>query len=143
MKTFLGWPAAQKFQRSALRRPAFRRPAFRRPVLRQSALGWLAGILVVAGMALALPALALTLEEARTAGLIGEQADGYVGAVSASPEVTALVQEINRKRLEHYRGIAAKNNLEVDKVARLAGEKLIEKAAPGEMIRDNGGWKKK
>ncbi len=48
-------------------------------------------------LALASPALARPLDGARRAGLVGEQADGYLGIVSASApaDVVRQVQEIN------------------------------------------------
>ncbi|MCP5160849.1 MAG: YdbL family protein [Hahellaceae bacterium] len=99
--------------------------------------------LLVFTLFFALPSYALTLDEAKAAGLVGEQADGYLGAVKPSNEVFELVQDINRKRMDYYRGIAVKNNLDLDKVAKMAGEKLVEKAGPEDMIKINGGWKKK
>jgi uncharacterized protein YdbL (DUF1318 family) len=101
-----------------------------------------ASLLLVAWLA-GSQAWALSLDEAKAAGLVGEQGDGYIGAVNPSSEVMQLVEDINRKRLEHYQGIAAKNNLDLNDVAKLAGTKLIEKAAPADMVKGAGGWKQK
>ncbi len=93
---------------------------------------------------ISLSALALDLAEAKSLGLIGEQTDGYVGLVKASPEAESLVVEINSKRKEAYIKIAAKNNLSVQDVATLAGKKLINKAEPGEFVQsETGKWIKK
>jgi uncharacterized protein YdbL (DUF1318 family) len=90
-------------------------------------------------------ALALTLDQARSQGLVGEQADGYLGAVgSPSGEVKALVDEINQARRKKYKKIAEKNGTSVDAVAALAGAKLVDRAGRGEYVRGtSGGWKQK
>ncbi len=103
---------------------------------------WRAGFVLAAFFCIT-PVWAVTLDEAKAAGLVGEQADGYLGAVSPSNEVNELVQDINHKRMEYYRGIAIKNQLDLNKVAQMAGEKLIEKAGPDDMVKTNGGWRKK
>jgi uncharacterized protein len=95
------------------------------------------------------PVFALQAEEidaAKQSGVVGEQVDGYLGLVraDASAEVKALVDEVNTKRRSAYEEIAAKNGTSVETVARLAGAKLIERAAAGELVRDDTGqWKKK
>jgi uncharacterized protein len=86
------------------------------------------------------------IDAAKQAGTVGEQSDGYLGLVrtDAPAEITALVDEINTKRRAAYAEIAAKNGTDVDTVARLAGAKLVERAAAGELVRDDtGAWKKK
>ena len=57
--------------------------------------------MLAALLALAAPALAIDLNAARTQGLVGEQADGFVAAVPGKPasaEVTKLVNEVNARR---------------------------------------------
>ncbi len=96
-------------------------------------------------LALAVPAFALDLDEARAKGLLGEQADGYVGVVAAGApaDVTKLAAEVNAKRRAHYEEIAARNSAPVEAVAALAGKKLIENAPSGQWVKTNGGWTKK
>jgi uncharacterized protein YdbL (DUF1318 family) len=96
-------------------------------------------------LALALPALALDLDEARAKGAIGERADGYVAAVKADPtdEVKQLVSEVNAKRRAHYEEIAQRNGAPVEAVAALAGQKLISGAPAGQFVNDGNGWRKK
>jgi uncharacterized protein len=94
----------------------------------------------------AAPSAALDLESAKRAGALGERADGFVGAVQANPtaEVAALVKEVNEKRRAHYAEIAKRNNVPIDAVAREAGRKLIERAAPGHWVTDEEGrWYQK
>lgn len=103
---------------------------------------WLAGLV----LAIALPALALDLDEARAKGVVGERADGYVAAVKEKPsdEVKALVADINAKRRAAYEEIAKRNGAPVEAVAALAGQKMLaEKAQPGWYVDDGNGWQKK
>jgi uncharacterized protein YdbL (DUF1318 family) len=77
---------------------------------------------------------------------VGERVDGYVGAVdpSPSPEVRALVDEINAARRRTYAEIAEKNGVGIAAVAEQAAVKLIERAPAGTWIFDSTGqWKRK
>jgi uncharacterized protein YdbL (DUF1318 family) len=96
-------------------------------------------------LAIALPALALDLDEARAKGTVGERMDGYVAAVASAPsaEVAALVAEVNAKRRAHYEDIAKRTGAPVEAVAALAGQKLISNAPAGQFVNDGSGWKKK
>src|SRR5262250_1215244 len=87
-------------------------------------------------------AFALTLDEARAQGLIGEDWTGYVAAVSANPsaDVKALVADVNAKRREVYAQIAkqtstANDPVTADDVGRLGAGKLFEKAQAGSYVR--------
>lgn len=96
-------------------------------------------------LAIALPALALDLDEARAKGKVGERADGYVAAVKEDPseEVKQLVAQVNAKRRAYYEEIAQRNGAPVEAVAALAGQKLIAGAPAGQFVNDGSGWKKK
>lgn len=90
---------------------------------------------------LAAPALAIDLESAKRQGLVGEQPDGYLGAVRPSPEAAELVRSVNEQRRQSYQDLAKRNGLSVDSVATLAGRKLMDRAAPGEYVKDaSGRW---
>lgn len=88
---------------------------------------------------------AMDLDDAKSAGLVGEQADGYLGIVSSSAgsEVKALVDDINSKRKEKYQEIANGKNIPLVQVEKLAGQKVIERAKPGEYIKESSSWTKK
>lgn len=106
---------------------------------RRSALSLFAAVLCLA----ATPALAqsLTLDEAESRGLVGEQLNGYLGIVQSAPGVQKLVDDINLKRKQLYRDVARKNAIPLAAVEELAGRKAIEKAAPGEYVQTpNGQW---
>lgn len=100
----------------------------------------LAGLLVTAG-----GASAQSIDAYKAQGLVGEQADGYLGLVKpASPEIERLIDSINLQRKAHYREIAGKNNTSLRAVEAIAGKELIERAGPGQFVRDaNGNWLKK
>lgn len=87
---------------------------------------------------------ALSLDEAKTQGLLGEQPDGYLGIVSiATSELTQLKNNINQQRQALYQDIAKKNGTEVNSVEQLAGKKAIEKAAAGTYVKlTDGKWQK-
>ena len=90
-------------------------------------------------------ALASPLDDAKRAGHVGEQVDGYLGLPPGAPaSARALVDGINAERSSKYAEIAAKNNTSPTAVAALAGSKLVERAAAGEWVRDAAGkWTKK
>ncbi len=89
--------------------------------------------------------LALTLDEAKTNGLVGETLSGYLAVVQANnSEATKLVADINVQRTVKYSEIAQKNNLKTKDVASIAGQKLVTRASAGEYVRGiNGQWMKK
>ena len=96
------------------------------------------------GMAGVQPLLALTLEEAKSRGLVGEKSNGYLGVVAAgNAEAQALASDINQKRRQAYQEIANREKTNLKAVETLAGEKAIEKTRPGNMVEGPGGWVKK
>jgi len=90
-------------------------------------------------------AWALDLGEAKRNGWIGERRDGYLGVVDGAPaEAQALVSQINQERRTAYDSVAASNSVPLNQVEALAGQKLIERAAPGEFVMDAAGrWIRK
>lgn len=90
------------------------------------------------------PVLALTLEEAKAKGLVGEKSNGYLGVVAEGhAEAQALVSDINHKRRQAYQEIANREKANLRAVETLAGEKAIEKTKPGNLVEGPGGWVKK
>ncbi|MCX0500376.1 YdbL family probable chaperone protein [Erwinia billingiae] len=89
-------------------------------------------------------AMALTLDEARQQGLVGETLSGYIAAVTQNADVQALVDRINQGRQQQYQALALRNNMTAAEVGRIAGQKLVERAAAGQYVRGiNGQWLKK
>ncbi|ADO48679.1 YdbL family protein [[Enterobacter] lignolyticus] len=90
------------------------------------------------------PAMALTLNEARAQGRVGETLSGYLAPLKQDKETLALVNQINAARSENYQQLADSNNLPVDEVAKMAGQKLVSRAQPGEYVQGlNGKWLRK
>jgi uncharacterized protein len=91
-------------------------------------------------------AFAITLDEAKAQGLVGEKVDGYVAAVIANPsaEVQALIDTTNDGRRKVYEDLAQRNNITVEAVGIVSAEKLREKAGRGEFVQSTSGqWEKK
>ena len=100
--------------------------------------------LMMLTLGLCAPALALTLNEARSAGRVGETLSGYIAPRSQDRETLALVEQINKARTDSYQKLADSNNIPVDEVAKMAGTKLVSRANPGEYVQGiNGKWLQK
>ncbi|EAA8482688.1 DUF1318 domain-containing protein [Salmonella enterica subsp. enterica serovar Newport] len=102
-------------------------------------------ILWVLTLSLLTPSVwALTLDEARTQGRVGETLNGYLVALKNDAETQKLVLDINHARRASYQQLADSNHLPVDEVAKMAGQKLVERAKPGEYVQGiNGKWMRK
>lgn len=97
-------------------------------------------------MVVAIPlAFAMSVESAKSQGLVGERQDGLLGIVaSPTPELRDLVETTNGERIEKYKSIAQKNGTPLNQVQAVAGKKLIENSRAGEYIQStSGGWQKK
>jgi uncharacterized protein len=117
-------------------------------------------LIFAAFMSLAMPSLALlaaepvladpasdkaTADAAKAKGLVGEQADGYLGVVSgADPAISAAVANINAGRGEVYAQTAARTGVTRDAAGQAAGAQLIARTPAGEYVKPLGGsWTKK
>ena len=121
---------------------------FRIPSLGKWVARLFAVILVVAlsGGVLSTSADALTLDEARAQGLIGEQSNGYLGLVpgQSNAAAAALVQQINAKRRAAYQSVADDHGTSLGSVEALAGRKLIGRLGAGQWFQDQGGqWRRR
>jgi len=86
------------------------------------------------------------LDDAKRALQIGEQGDGYIGAVKpgSSAELLTLINEINSKRRARYTQIAGKNNISLHDVEVLAAKKTLSRTQTGHMVKaQTGGWYEK
>lgn len=90
-------------------------------------------------------ASAADLASAKKAGIIGEQANGYIGFVKAAPsDVKQLVASVNQKRKTRYQNIAKSKKIALSQVAKVGGEKAMSKTLKGNYIKPQGkGWVKK
>lgn len=102
-----------------------------------------AGLAAAMLLSAAIDSRAAPLDDAKAAGLIGERPDGFVAAVQPNPppDIAAIVQQINAKRLAAYEKIAAEENVSVDQVGALAAEKIKRQAPSGEyFMSSDGTW---
>jgi uncharacterized protein len=87
------------------------------------------------------------VDAAKAQGVVGEQADGYLGFVKPSTD-TALreaVREINEGRAQLYREAAAKNGVTAEAAGASAFNTVVQtRLKPGEYYRPaGGGWVRK
>jgi len=59
-------------------------------------------------------AMALTLDEAKQQGRVGETRSGYIAPVKQDAETLALVKNINAGRTEKYQEVADGNHIAID-----------------------------
>ena len=103
-------------------------------------------VLVISGVGAATTALALSLDEAKAQGVVGERPNGYVGVVSGSnnAQAAALANQINAKRRAAYQSVANSNGTTLRSVEALAGRKLIGRLQSGQWFMDQGGkWRRR
>jgi len=101
--------------------------------------------LLISMMAMSV-AVASPLAQPKADGLIGEQANGYIGLVqqNVSADIKRLVNDVNAKRKAGYQRIAKKQGTSLAEVERVGGNTAIEKTLRGNYIRDaSGTWRKK
>jgi hypothetical protein len=103
-------------------------------------------LVMMLGLGHASLAMALTLDDAKAQGLVGERPDGYIAAVSAAPsdDVKALVTTTNDGRRKVYAELAQRNGITVQAVGVVSGEKLQGAAPAGQYIlTPTGEWQQK
>lgn len=106
--------------------------------------------LLLLALCLSLPAWALDLNgamsalaDAKTAGYVGEQPDGYLGVVRSVNQADDIARLINQARRTEYQRLARQNGIQLSDVEAIAGKKAIEKTPAGQYIRLNGSWLRK
>lgn len=87
------------------------------------------------------------VDQAKAAGTVGEQSDGFLGFVSGSAdaETRAAVSAINAGRAQVYREAAARNGVSPDAAGASAFANVIQPRIPaGQYYRvADGSWKRK
>ena len=89
---------------------------------------------------------ALSLQQAKNQGLIGEMNNGYVGAVQANipSSVKQLIKRTNDLRKQNFSKLAQQNNLSVNQVASQFAQKAKQRLTRGQYYQSgNGSWTKK
>lgn len=105
----------------------------------------------IAGALFGAPASAIAddvVDAARAAGVIGEQADGYLGVASgqtASADLRSRVDQINIRRRAAYTERAAQTGVSVNEMAAaVACQILATRVNVGERYRDEtGAWRQR
>jgi uncharacterized protein YdbL (DUF1318 family) len=86
------------------------------------------------------------LTQPKADGLIGEQANGYIGLVKndVPADIKKLVNDVNAKRKAGYQKISNKQGVSLSEVEKVGGNTAFEKTRKGNYVRDaNGRWRKK
>ena len=99
-------------------------------------------LLMAAGGVAAAQSEDAVVAQARSAGQVGEQADGYLGFASApSAAVRQAVDAINIKRRQIYTDIAGTQGATVQEVAAARGcDQLARRVGPGEAYKSGASW---
>lgn len=99
---------------------------------------------VLFASSMAFSAWAISLDDAKQQGLVGEMQNGYLGVVVNSAQAQSLVADVNEKRKNIYLNLARKNKITLEQVTALAGNKAVSKTQPGHYIQNAAGqWIKK
>jgi len=88
-----------------------------------------------------------TVDRAKAAGIVGEQADGFLGFVTgaADPAIRSAVAEINAGRAQVYREAAQRTGVTAEAAGAAAYVQVVQsRLKPGEYFKPNGGgWQRK
>lgn len=108
------------------------------------------GALLLLTLCLSAPVWALDLNgamaalgDAKVAGQLGEQPDGYLGVVRAEGQAADIARLINQARRAEYQRVAQSNKIKLADVEAIAGKKAIEKTPSGQFIQLDGRWLRK
>lgn len=92
--------------------------------------GVLLALAVVLAAPFALPAFAMSLNEARSQGAVCETTDGLLRATGGSGDVSKLVSDTNAQRMQSYRTEAQKQGVPVADVQAISGAQLRARYTP-------------
>ncbi|VAW47838.1 hypothetical protein MNBD_GAMMA03-1944 [hydrothermal vent metagenome] len=79
----------------------------------------------------------------KTQGKVGEKLNGFLAVIQDRKATRKLVKIINKERLKYYEKIAIDNQLTLQEVEYIAGQKSTEKAKKDHYIQKDGQWIKK
>ena len=106
----------------------------------------LAGVLASSQAAAQSAAASEAVVGAKAQGMVGEQADGFLGLVSGSapPAVAAAVRQINAGRAQAYDNIAAKTGVTEQAAGEATARQLFGRLPAGQFYKPLGGsWVRK
>jgi uncharacterized protein len=81
-----------------------------------------------------------SLSQAKVQGLVGEQADGYLGVVKNEGNASEIAQLINQARKTQYQKVSNESHVPLNEVEKKAGSKAQEKTPAGQYIKRQGQW---
>ncbi len=102
--------------------------------------------LLISLMTMSVAVAVSPLAKPKADGLIGEQANGYIGLVkqNVSADIKKLVNDANANRRSGYQSIAKKQGTSMAEVEKVGGQTAMDKTLRGNYIRDASGvWRKK
>ncbi len=90
-------------------------------------------------------AMAMDLNSAKRAGLVGEKQNGLIEATLPNPsaDLSELVNTTNAGRIEVYKQMADKQNIPLKEIQAIAAQKIYDLAEEGDFLMVNGKWVKK
>ncbi len=116
-------------------------------VLAATALIAMAAPLAVAPIAYAQSAGAkAAVDRAKASGVVGEQADGFLGFVAGGgvPTLHSAVAEINAGRAAAYRQAAARTGVSAETAGQATARQLESQMPSGQFFRSTGGqWERR
>ena len=92
------------------------------------------------------PAAAATLDELRSAGVVGERYDGLavVRDTGASAQIRAQVDDVNAQRRRIYAKRASEQGVPADQVGRVYAQEIFRSAPSGTwFLGEDGNWTRK
>lgn len=112
-------------------------------ICKKAIIALLSTVLSFSAFALNLEQAIDSLSQAKAQGIVGEQADGYLGVVKNEDNASEIAQLINQARKEQYQKVSAESNVPLNEVEKKAGSKAQEKTPAGQYIKRQGQWLKK
>ncbi|MEC6830603.1 YdbL family protein [Photobacterium toruni] len=91
-------------------------------------------------------ALAITLQQAKQQGLVGEANNGLIAAIKPNNNTTInqLIISVNNHRQKTYQAISQSHSVSLNTIKLRAYHKAIEKTQSGHFYQDSrGSWKMK
>jgi uncharacterized protein len=115
---------------------------------RRTVVAALAGLALLAGAAPALAqsaAAKAAVDQAKAQGVVGEQADGFLGVVGGGdPAVRAAIAEINAGRAQAYREAAGRTGVTPEAAGQATARQLEARLPPGQFFRTaSGQWERR
>ncbi len=87
-----------------------------------------------------------TVDAAKVRGILGEQANGFLGLVTAdaSPSLAAAMRDINAGRAKAYKAIAAKTGVSEQAAGEATAKQLFDRLSSGAYYKPLGdNWTRK